>query len=69
MSNGNGGDILIKSGSVSLDYDEKVYPPPTHTSSDMKIMRIVITDASGKISFDSGEHPTGLQATIAVICK
>jgi len=65
----NGGDILIKSGSVSLNYNETVYPPPTHTSSDMKIVRIVITDATGKISFDSGEHPEGLQANIAVMCQ
>ena len=68
---GDGGDIIIKGGSVDLLYDEAVYPrypedPKRHTNADKKITRIVIT---GDIDFDSGDCPEGLRCTIKAICS
>lgn len=70
MSDGSG-DIIIKAGSVDLNYDESVYPkdpgdPKSHKAAGKKITRIVIT---GEISFDSGDHPQGLQCQIKTTCK
>ena len=67
----NGGDIIIKGGSVDLDYDEAVYPknggnPKSHKNQNKKITRVTIT---GDISFDSGDHPQGLTCTITTFCK
>lgn len=69
MSNpdpGDGGVIIIKGGSVDLDYDETIYErdpanPRSHKNSVRKITRVVIT---GDISYDSGDHPEGLRCTI-----
>jgi hypothetical protein len=72
MSNpGDGGDIIIKGGSVDLEYDESVYQkdpadPKSHKNSTRKITRVVIT---GDISYDSGDHPEGLRCTITTTCK
>ena len=68
---GNGGVIIIKGGSVALEYDESVYvkdpaDPRSHKNSSKKITRVVIT---GDISYDSGEHPGGLRCTITTTCK
>jgi hypothetical protein len=62
----DGGDIIIKGGSVDLIYDENVYPrdpenPNNHTNSIRKITRIVIT---GDLTYDSGEFPEGLKCEI-----
>ena len=72
MSNpGDGGDIIIKGGSVDLEYDESIYQkdpadPKSHKNSTRKITRVVIT---GDISYDSGDHPEGLRCTITTTCK
>jgi hypothetical protein len=68
---GEGGDIIIKGGSVDLFYNEDVYgrdssDPQRHTNADQKITRVVIT---GDISFDSGDYPEGLHCTIKTICS
>jgi len=68
---GEGGVIIIKGGSVDLDYDEDIYPrdpanPKSHKNSNRKITRIVI---AGDVSFDSGDHPNGLRCTITTTCK
>jgi len=68
---GDGGDIIIKGGSVDLEYDESVYQkdpgdPKSHKNANKKITRVVIT---GDISFDSGDHPGGLRCTITTTCK
>ena len=54
---GDGGVIIIKGGSVDLEYDENVYvkdplDPRSHKNPNKKITRVVI---SGDISFDSGD--------------
>lgn len=68
---GNGGDIIIKGGSVELEFDDKVYPknpssPNHHGNPSRKITRVVIT---GDLTFDSGEHPEGLKCLITAFCK
>jgi len=68
---GDGGDIIIKGGSVDLEYDESVYEkdptdPRSHKNSNRKITRVVI---AGDISYDSGDHPKGLRCTITTTCK
>jgi hypothetical protein len=68
---GDGGDIIIKGGSVDLIYDESYYPrdsekPTKHANSNRKITRIVIT---GEVTYDSGEFPDGLKCEIKTTCR
>ncbi len=70
MSDG-GGDIIIKGGSVDINYDENIYQkdpldPKSHKNANKKITRVVI---SGDISFDSGEFNDGLRCTITTTCE
>jgi hypothetical protein len=70
MSNGSG-DIIIKGGSVQVEFDDIVYqrdPAYLHrySNDDRKITRIVIT---GDMNFDSGDHPDGLRCDITVLCR
>ena len=66
-----GGDIIIKGGSVDLNFDEGTYvkdpkDPRSHKNANKRITRVVIT---GDIGFDSGDYPDGLRCTITTICK
>lgn len=68
---GNGGEIIIKGGSVELEYDGDTYTqdpsdPRKHKNPNKKITRVTIT---GDISFDSGERPEGIKCSISTICK
>jgi hypothetical protein len=65
------GDIIIKGGSVDLNYAESVYPkdpkdPNSHKNADRKITRVVIT---GGIVFDSGDHPEGLSCEVKAFTR
>jgi hypothetical protein len=67
----NGADIIIKGSSVDIEYDEGVYPQDSndhkkHKNGSKKITRVLIT---GDISFDSGDHPSGLVCDITAFCK
>jgi hypothetical protein len=67
---GEGGVIIIKGGSVDLDYDESIYEkdptnPRSHRNSNRRVTRVVIT---GDISYDSDDHPEGLICTITTTC-
>jgi hypothetical protein len=69
MANGN--DIIIKGGSVDIDYDEGVYPkdpgnPKKHKNQNKKITRVLI---SGDINFDSGDRQNGITCDITISCK
>jgi hypothetical protein len=69
MANGN--DIIIKGGSVDLDYDESIYQkdpndPKKHKNANKKITRIVIT---GDINYDSDDRPSGIHCDITVSCR
>jgi hypothetical protein len=68
---GDSSDIIIKGGSVELEYDEAEYPrdngdPKKHKNANRKVTRVVIT---GDISFDSGERPGGFKCDIRATCK
>lgn len=65
MGSGSG-DIIIKGGSVDVNFDGELYPgdpkdPSSHKNANRKITRIVI---SGDVSYDSGVHPEGLRCEI-----
>jgi hypothetical protein len=67
----NGGDIIIKGGSVAVIYDEGVYLQDSadrkkHSNAAKKITRIVI---SGDLTYDSGEFPEGLSCEIKAVCS
>jgi hypothetical protein len=68
---GNGGEIIIKGGSVEVDFDGSVYikdpnDPRKHKNATKKITRVVIT---GDIEFDSQDYPGGLRCEIKATCK
>ena len=68
---GDSSDIIIKGGSVDLEYDEAEYPrdngdPKKHGNPNRRITRVVIT---GDIKFDSGERPGGFKCEIHATCK
>ena len=68
----NGGDIIIKGGSCDLIFDDSIYPPDPadpkkhKNKNNQKVTRVVI---SGDITFDSGDHPSGLTCEIHTIVK
>ena len=63
-----GGDIIIKGGSVELIFAESLYAktadPIVYKCPGRKLTRIVIT---GDIDFDSGDHPEGLRCEVKAI--
>jgi hypothetical protein len=66
-----GSDIIIKGGSVELEYDGTIYArdpndPKKNRNPTKKITRVVI---SGDISYDSDDHPNGLSCEIKLTCK
>jgi hypothetical protein len=67
----NGDDIIIRGGSVELEYDGSVYEknpndPRKRQNSGKKITRIVIT---GDINYDSEDHPEGLKCEVRASCR
>jgi hypothetical protein len=69
----DGGDIIIRGGSVDIDYDDSVYPkdpghPKKHQASDKNIRQITVTD-NGRTLYDSGDQPGGLKYTVTVFTK
>ena len=69
-----GEDIIIKGGSIELEFDHEVYPnnpsnPKKHQNPNRKISRIVVVDDNGGQKFDSGESQNGLKWTITVSTK
>jgi hypothetical protein len=71
----DGGDIIIRGGSVDLEYDEAVYPmepghPRKHKANGKKIRQITVTDINNDtILYDSGDHPDGLKYKVSVFTK
>jgi len=69
----DGGDIIIRGGSVDLDYDDAVYPkepgnPKKHRANGKKIRQITVTD-NETILYDSGDNPGGLNYKVSVLTK
>jgi hypothetical protein len=62
-----GGDIIIRGGSVQLDFNDDYYPEGKgRLNEKQKITRIQIT---GDVKYDSDDHPEGLRCNITVTCK
>jgi hypothetical protein len=65
-----GGDIIIKGGSVELNFNDSVYQrvlndPSTYRNQNRQISRVLVEDQEGKVQFDSGEQ-SGLTWRITV---
>ena len=68
----NGGDIIIKGGSVDILYDDAVYRKEgewSHRADGKRITRITVVDDTGKGVYDSGEIDGGLKWEIKAHCK
>ena len=69
----NGGDIIIKGGSVDIDFDDAVYPkesgkPRNHKGS-QKITRVTVADDNNTVKYDSDQEVTDpTRWTISVYC-
>ena len=68
------GEIIIRGGSVNLDYDDAIYvkdrnDPKVHRNASRKITRIWVVDESGVTKYDSGEHNGGLKWIVTVRTK
>lgn len=67
----NGTEIIIKGGSVEVEFDPNTYPQDPgngrkHGNPNKRITRVVIT---GDIAFDSGDRPGGLKCEIKATCS
>ncbi|MFN2514855.1 MAG: hypothetical protein ABR556_01455 [Pyrinomonadaceae bacterium] len=72
----DGGDIIIRGGSVELEYDDSVYfkvpGNPGKRKKDKnsnKQIRQILVKNNGATEYDSGDHPEGLAFTISVLTK
>ena len=71
----NGADIIIKGGSVDIEYDDAVYPvepgkPRNHKSHDHTIARVTVADGGGISKYDSDKESVDLSTwTITVYCS
>lgn len=68
---GSGGDVIIKGGSVEVQFDSSIYrkeltDPSTHKADTRKITRVKVEDEDNKPLFDSGPAEGGLKWTITV---
>lgn len=67
----NGGDIIIRGGSVDIQYDDSLYHKEGawgHVS-DKKMTRITVVDDNGKTVYDSGENKNGLKWEVRAHCE
>ena len=63
----DGSDIIIKGGSVEIDFNDEYYPKEKGRRNEtQKIIRVRIT---GDISYDSDDHPEGMSCEITVTCR
>ena len=68
----NGGDIIIKGGSVDILYDDSLYRKQgewSHTNDQKRMTRITVADESGKTLYDSGVNTAGLNYEIKAHCE
>jgi hypothetical protein len=68
----NGGDIIIKGGSVDIQYDDSLYVKEgewNHINLNKRITRITITDENEKLLYDSGVNSNGLRWEIKAHCE
>jgi hypothetical protein len=68
----NGGDIIIKGGSVDIQYDDLLYLKEglwSHKHLSKKITRITVVNESGTTVYDSGVNSNGLRWEIKAHCE
>jgi len=68
----NGSDIIIKGGSVNVQFDDTIYRKEgdwNHINLEKIITRITVADENGKTLFDSGENTGGLNWEIRAFCQ
>lgn len=68
----NGGDIIIKGGSVDIRYDDSLYRKEGewgHVNENKRMTRITVADEDGKLLYDSGENTAGLKYEIKAHCE
>ena len=68
----NGSDIIIKGGSVNIQYDDSIYLKEgswNHINLEKTMTRITIVDENGRSIYDSGENVDGLKWEIRAYCK
>ena len=70
----DGGDIIIKGGSVHVSFDSALYQkdpgdPGTHKHHTRKITRVRVEDENGKSLYDSGHYDDGLKWKVTVSTK
>jgi hypothetical protein len=68
----NGGDIIIKGGSVDLQYDDSLYVKEgewNHVNTNKKMTRVTVSDEKGFILYDSGAHQDGLKWEVRAHCE
>jgi hypothetical protein len=68
------GNIIIKGGSVDLDYDDTIYVkesgnPKIHKNENRNITRILVLDEKKAPVYDSEQHNEGLRWTVTVYTK
>jgi len=66
-----GGEIIIKGGSVEVNFDDSLYlkeqlDPNKHKNANRMITRVQVQDASGRSLFDEADDKDGLQWLITV---
>ncbi|MGI8836807.1 MAG: hypothetical protein ACR2H4_09240 [Pyrinomonadaceae bacterium] len=70
----NGGDIIIKGGSVDIDFDDDKYPkepgkPRNHKANDQTITRVTVEDENNTVQYDSDSDTADKTLwTIHVFC-
>jgi hypothetical protein len=68
----NGSDIIIKGGSVNVQFDDSIYQKEgswNHINLEKTMTRITIVDENGRSIYDSGENVDGLKWEIRAYCK
>ena len=71
----NGGDIIIKGGSVDIDFDDNVYQkevnkPRNHKADDQAITRVTVEDGAGSSKYDSSVEGANTSAwKVTVYCE
>jgi len=72
MAESNGsGDIIIKGGSVEVQFDAAGYNKNgnKHDNPNKKITKIVVVDENGVEKCNSGDSPSGLKWKVTVTTK
>jgi outer membrane lipoprotein-sorting protein len=68
----NGGDIIIRGGSVDIQYDDSLYRKEgewSHINREKKMTKITIVNDKGVTVYDSGTNSGGLMWEVRAHCE